>query len=417
MVARNYDIVIVGGGHAGAQAAISLRQNGFTGSIFIISNEKLLPYERPALSKDYLAGKKSADRLLIRPEAFWQERNIEFLLGVRVSKIDAAGHVITTSDQGEIAYGQLIWAAGASPRWLQCKGSELGNIFSVRTMGDVDQMQAELKSPRQIIIIGGGYIGLEAAASLSKMGHDITIIEAEERLLSRVAGAPLSQFYADIHRAQGIKILLKSQVSEIIGREGKISAVTLQDGTVLPAHIAIIGIGVVPNVGPLMEAGAAVGNGVDVDTYCRTSLNDIFAIGDCASHANPFAAGAVIRLESVQNCNDMANIVAKNICGEPSEYHAVPWFWSNQYDIRLQTIGLNLGYDDIIIRGSMEAQKFSLIYTQNGHVIALDCVNNAKDYVQGKALVEARAKIDADKLANIDMTLKDIFAAETLLAE
>lgn len=383
------DIVIVGAGHGGAQAAIALRQQGFTGSIVIIGEEPELPYERPPLSKDYLAGDKPFERLLIRPAAFWSERQIDFRLGLRVNAVLPEEHRVTTEDGQSLGYRFLIWATGGAPRRLTCPGAEVAGVHYVRSRADVDQQIAELASVSRVVVIGGGYIGLEAAAVLSKLGKQVTVVEALDRVLARVAGEPLSRFFEAEHRAHGVDVRLSAMVEAIESANGRAIGVRLTDGELIGCDMVVVGIGIIPAVAPLLEAGAAGGNGVLVDAQCRTSLPDIFAIGDCAAHANRFAGGAVIRLESVQNANDQATIAAKAIMGGTDGYDAVPWFWSNQYDLKLQTVGLSTGYDHVLVRGDPATRSFSVIYLRDGHVIALDCVNMIKDYVAGRALVVA----------------------------
>jgi 3-phenylpropionate/trans-cinnamate dioxygenase ferredoxin reductase subunit len=401
-----YDVVIVGAGHAGAQAAIALRQAKFAGTIAIIGDEPEFPYERPPLSKDYLAGDKPFERLLIRPPAFWAEREIAMLLGRRVSAVEPAAHEVLAG--APVGYGSLIWATGGSPRMLSCAGHDVAGVHAVRTRADVDRLIRELSTTRRVVVIGGGYIGLEAAAVLTKLGKQVTVLEALDRVLARVAGAPLSRFYEAEHRTHGVDIRLGATVACIEQADGRARGVRLADGTVLPCDMVIVGIGIAPAVAPLQAAGAAVDNGVRVDAQCRTTLPDIFAIGDCALHANDFADGAELRLESVQNANDMANAVARTLTGVPTAYHAVPWFWSNQYDLRLQTVGLSLGHDEAIVRGDPATRSFAVIYLKQGRVIALDCVNATRDYVQGRALVTARATPDPARLADPAIALKEL---------
>jgi 3-phenylpropionate/trans-cinnamate dioxygenase ferredoxin reductase subunit len=254
--------------------------------------------------------------------------------------------------------------------------------------------------------VGGGYIGLEAAAGLAKLGCTVTLLESLDRVLSRVAGEDLSRFYEDEHRRHGVDLRLSAQVEAIEGDGDRVTGVTLAGGETLDCDMMVVGIGIVPAVGPLIAAGAAGANGVEVDPYCRTSLPDIYAIGDCAAHANPYAGGAVIRLESVQNATDMATCAAKAICGDAQPYSALPWFWSNQYDLRLQTVGLSLGHDATVLRGDPAERSFSLIYLKEGRVIALDCVNRTRDYAQGRRLIEARAAISPEQLLDTEVDLK-----------
>ena len=407
---NHYDVLIVGSGHGGAQAAIALRQLKYEGSIAIVGRETELPYERPPLSKDYLAGEKPFERMLIRPAAFWEERGVELLPGREVTDVDPEAHVARCSSGEAFRYGKLVWAAGGNPRQLTCAGSGLRGVHSVRCRSDVDKLIEELGSTRRAIVIGGGYIGLEAAAILSKLGKQVVLLEALDRVLARVAGEPLSRFYEAEHRAHGVDLRLGVGVDCIEERGERASGVRLSGGEILPGEMVIVGIGILPAVEPLLAAGAAGSNGVDVDEHCRTSLPDIYAVGDCAAHENRFAGGATIRLESVQNANDQATTAARHIAGQPQPYDAVPWFWSNQYDLRLQTVGVSTGFEQLVLRGEPATRSFSVVYLRGGRVIALDCVNATKDYVQGRALVAAGAAIDAARLADTAVPLKAMLA-------
>ncbi len=403
------DVVIVGAGHGGAQCAIALRQNGFTGSVVVIGREPEYPYERPPLSKEYFAREKTFDRLYIRPPTFWAEKDITFKLDTEVTKVDAAAKELALSNGQTFGYGKLVWATGGDPRRLSCSGADLAGVFAVRTREDCDLMMAEIDGGvTNVIVIGGGYIGLEAAAVLIKVGCKVTLLEALPRVLARVAGEELSAFYEKEHRDHGVDLRTEVSVDCIVGDGRKVTGVKLGNGEEIPAEAVIVGIGIIPAVGPLILAGAAVANGVDVDEFCRTSLPDVYAIGDCASFACDFAGGNVMRVESVQNANDMATCVAKAICGDEKPYHAFPWFWSNQYDLRLQTAGINLGYDQTVVRGDPETRSFSVVYLREGRVLALDCVNMVKDYVQGRKLVEAKATPDVADLADASKPLKEL---------
>jgi 3-phenylpropionate/trans-cinnamate dioxygenase ferredoxin reductase subunit len=409
-MSRSFDILIVGGGHAGAQAAMVLRQQGFEGSLAILGDEPEVPYDRPPLSKEYLAGEKPWERLIFRTAEAWAERNVELLLGKHVVSVDPHGHSVACADGETIGYGKLIWATGGSPRKLSCSGHDLTGIHYVRNRADVDKMIGELPDVREVVVIGGGYIGLEAAAVLTKLGRKVTVLEALDRVLARVAGEPLSRFYEAEHRAHGVDVRLSTSADCILG-DGKVSGVRLADGSELPAQMVVVGIGIIPAVEPLLAAGAEGGNGVQVDAQCRTSLPDIFAVGDCALHVNGFAGDAQIRLESVQNANDQATTAVKAILGGSDPYSAVPWFWSNQYDLRLQTVGISMGYDQIVTRGDPAERSFSLVYLKEGVVIALDCVNAVRDYAQGRALVLNRAKIDPAALGDASVPLKSLMPA------
>ncbi len=409
--ASHYDVLIVGAGHGGAQAALSLRQLKFPGSIGLLGDEPEPPYERPPLSKDYFSGEKSFERILIRPVAHWAQRQIQLLSGRRVAQVDAAAHRVTLEDGASIGYGTLIWAAGGAPRKLSCAGHDLAGVHYVRTRADVDALLRELPGTRRVVVIGGGYIGLEAAAVLRKFDKQVTVLEAQPRVLARVAGEPLSRFFEQEHRAHGVEMRLDATVLGLDDTDGRVSGVRLASGAHLAADMVIVGIGIVPAVGPLLAAGASGNNGVDVDGQCRTSLPDVHAIGDCARHYNEFAGGAWVRIESVQNATDQATVVAKTLLGGNEPYHAVPWFWSNQYDLRLQTVGLSAHFDDLLVRGDLSQRSFAVIYLRAGRVIALDCVNAPRDFVQGRALVAGGLKVPALRLTDAGIPLKDLAAA------
>lgn len=403
----NFEVLIVGAGQAGAAAAIQLRQQGCTGTIGMIGREPLPPYERPPLSKEYMLGDKEWERLLIRPADFWVSKDIELLLSCDVVSLAPDKKLVRLQDGREIGYDKLIWATGGDPRRLDCPGADLAGVYGVRTRADVDAIVADLQQVDRVVIVGGGYIGLEAAAVLRKLGKQVTLLEVLPRVLARVAGEELAAFYEAEHRAHGVDLRTGSGVIAIEGKD-RVSGVRLIDGSVIECQLVIVGVGIIPAVGPLIAAGAASGNGVDVDEFCRTSLPDVYAIGDCAAHANRFADGAVMRLESVQNANDQATCAVKDIMGTSAPYQATPWFWSNQYDLRLQTVGLSTGHDTAVLRGDPATRSFSVIYLKQGKLIAVDAVNMVKDYVQARKLVEEGAAIAVDDLADTSRPLKEL---------
>lgn len=406
LASDDFDVAIVGSGHAGARAAAALREYGFKGSIALIGAEEGLPYERPPLSKDYLAGEKPLDRILLRPEPFWDAQRIDRVTGCRIVAVDAAARRLSAADGRTIGYGKLVWAAGGDARRLGCTGGDLAGVHTVRSLADVEAMKSELAGTRRAIVVGGGYIGLEAAAVLRKLGKEVVLLEALDRVLARVAGEAISRFYEAEHRRQGVEMRLGVTVDHIEGSGGRACAVRLADGERIAGEMVVVGIGITPSVEPLLAAGAEGGDGVHVDALCRTSLPDVFAIGDCAAHENGFAGGARIRIESVQNANDQANTAARAIVGDPQPYEAVPWFWSNQYDLKLQTVGLNRAHDATVLRGDPADRSFSLVYLRRGRVVALDCVNAVRDYVQGRKLIEAAAAPDPAALADPSVPLK-----------
>ena len=403
---HNYvDVLIVGAGHGGAHTALTLRQLNYEGSIAVIGDEPHTPYERPPLSKEYLCGTRDFERMSLRPRAFWKVREVNFLLNRRVVAVDPLRKTVTSHRGEHFVYHQLVWAAGGRPRMLAIPGVQLRGVNAVRTRGDIDSIRSQLATVTNVVIIGGGYIGLETAAAFVKMGKNVALLEALPRVLARVAGEPLSRFYEQEHRAQGVDIRLNVNVEAIEG-EVHVTGVRLTDGQTLPADLMIVGIGIISAIEALAEAGAeTVTNGVAVDLDCRTTLPDIFAIGDCASQANAFAGRAKIRIESVQNAYDQATTVAHAIVGKEHVHRAAPWFWSTQYDLKLQTVGLSLGYTGLVLRGDVTTRSFSIVYLKAGQVIALDCVNQPKDFMQGRGLILKRLRVDEAKLADTRIPL------------
>lgn len=403
----NYDVLIVGAGHGGSAAAIQLRQQGFSGSIALLGREREPPYERPPLSKEYMLGEKNFERLYIRQPGFWQEKGIDLILDAEVTLIDPNAQTAGLRDGRTFGYGELIWATGGEPRRLTCPGATLRGVHVVRTRKDADAIRSDLAVVDHVAVIGGGYIGLEAAAVLRKLGKQVTLLEALPRVLARVAGEELSAFFETEHRANGVDLRTSVAVLAIEG-EDRVRGVRLADGAVIACQMVIVGIGILPAVAPLIAAGAFGNNGVDVDEVCRTNLPHVWAIGDCAAHSNCFAEGAVIRLESVQNANDQAATLAQALVGNPKPYGATPWFWSNQYDLKLQTVGLSIGHDATVLRGNPAMRNFSVIYLKAGRVIALDCINSIKDFVQGRKLVETQARVTSAALADTSRRLDSL---------
>lgn len=405
------DVVIVGAGHGGAQCAIALRQAHYEGSILMIGDEDELPYDRPSLSKDYLLKEKTFDRIKLRPDDFWGKRDIAIETGRRIALVNPKDKTVTDTEGRETPYGKLVWATGGKPRYLPCDGSDLKGIHAIRTRADVDGLMGELDGVEDVVIIGGGYIGLEAAAALSIFGKKVVVLEARDRVLARVAGEELSRFYERQHRKHGVDVQLGVVMSHFVAdakTPDRVGGVELSGGKVLPAQMVIVGIGISPRVRPLTNAGAEGGNGVNVNANCETSIPDVYAIGDCAAHENSYAEGRRIRLESVQNANDQAITVARAIAGTPEPYNKVPWFWSDQYDLKLQTVGISQGYDQVVVRGDPESDALTCVYLRQGKVIALDCVNTMKDYVAGRKLVVGGVAADPAKLADPAVALKTL---------
>ncbi len=400
--------VIVGAGQAGGDLTTALRQMGYTGRIILIGDEQAPPYRRPPLSKAYLSGDIGEDALYLRPLATYEKQNIELRTGVKVTAIDRQAHTVTLDDGETIKYDKLALTTGGHARRLPLPGAEKPNVHYVRTLDDIARLKEQFQEGRRLVIVGGGYIGLEAAAVGIKKGLKVTLVEALPRMLARVTGPELSQYYYGVHTAHGVDIRLGAGVQALEGGDS-VEAVVLQDGTKIPADLLIVGIGLIPNTELAEQAGLAVDNGILVDLYAQTSDPDIVSAGDCTNHDNGFL-GRRLRLESVPNASEQARVAAASILGQKVPHAGVPWFWSDQYDLKLQMVGLSQGYDQVVIRGSMEANNFTAFYLQDGVIISLDCVNRPQDFMVGKKLVGGRVKADPAVLADESIPLKTLIA-------
>lgn len=403
------DVLIVGAGHAGGMAAITLRQAGFTGSILMLGEEAEPPYERPPLSKAYLKNELETERLFLRKPSYWQEHHIDLMMNSRVARVTPTAQCVDTDDGRVWRYQHLIWATGGRPRPLVCEGAALQGVHYVRSIKNVRALKSELQAKSRLVVIGGGYIGLEVAASARKIGAHVSVVELQPHLLARVTSPPVADFFATKHRAEGVEIYTGTGVTGLAGSD-RVEAVMLSSGQIIAADVVVVGIGIIPNVEPLAAAGIACDNGVHVDAQGRTADAHIFAIGDCAQHPNIFANGARIRLESVQNAVDQAKLVAAVCLGKAYDYADVPWFWSDQYDIKLQTAGLCLGYDQIVLRGEPTQAPFSVVYLRDGQMIAIDCLNNIRDFMAAKQLIAKKFRPDIAKLADPAIQLKTLLS-------
>lgn len=409
-----YDVLIVGAGHAGVQTAIALSAGGYEGSIGLISDESVASYERPPLTKGYLTGSVLVEDLSFRQDDWWSGSGIHRVLGSRATSVDPASKSVSLEDGATIGYGTLVWAAGGEARRIPVAGADLNGVQVLRKLADAEQLKHEIAhGARRAVVIGGGYIGLESAASLRTLGLEVTVVEALDRLLARVTGEVVSEYVRARHEREGVEVILGDGIAAILADDGRTTGVELTSGRVLEADVVIVGIGLVPSIEPLAVAGAAVGNGVEVDELCRTSLPDVYAIGDCASFQSRFTTQDRLRLESVQNANDQAKTVAHAILGDARPYDAVPWFWSHQYDDKLQTAGILVGYDEEIVRGTPESGKFSVVYLRNNVVAAVDAINNVRDYAQARGLVGATISGQREGLADPAVPLKS-FAVPVL---
>ena len=401
-------IVIAGAGHAAGQAVATLRHEKFGGQIVLIGDEAYLPYQRPPLSKKFLAGEMPADRLLLKPPSFYENTRITLQLGTTITSIDRHGKSLSIEDGEDVSYDTLILALGSRARTLAADGTDLERVHYLRTIDDVEAIRTELDVGRRLVIIGGGYIGLEVAAVARKLGLDVTVVEMADRVMSRVVSPEISDFFQIEHANQGVKLRLSCRVKALVGKR-RVRSVVLEDGEELRADLVVIGAGILPNTEIAQQAGLAVDDGIVVDDRCRTSDTDIYAIGDCTTHPNDIY-GRRLRLESVHNALEQAKTAARNICGKETHYCDVPWFWSDQYDLKLQIAGLSDGYDEIVIRGNPVTRSFACLYLKQGRLIAVDAVNAPRDYMQSKSLIAAGSVIPAKELADPDKSLSDLGA-------
>lgn len=400
--------VIIGASHAAAQLAASLRQGGWEGRISIVGDEAIPPYHRPPLSKAYLAGEKHSDELLIRPATFYESSNIDLVLGTRVSAIDREQRIVTLQDGGTIPYTRLALTTGAQVRKLDLPGSDLDGVFYLRDLNDVDRIRGYVGAGKSAVIIGGGYIGLETAASLRKLGMNVTVLEALPRVLQRVTAEEVSTFYRRIHSEEGVEIVTDARIESIEG-DGKVSGVTLADGRHIDADLVTIGVGVVPATELAEAAGLEIDNGIVVDGFARTSDPDIVAAGDCTNHYNPLYERR-LRLESVQNATDQAKTAASTLCGEEVSYHALPWFWSDQYDLKLQIAGLSQGYDRVIMRGSAaQGRSFAAFYFSGDRLLAVDAINRPREFMATRRALGQGQSADPEKLADESIDIQQAF--------
>ena len=384
--------IIIGASHAAAQLVASLHQEGWEGEIVVIGDEPELPYNRPPLSKSFLSSEKSAEQLLIRPQAAYDKIGVKFLLNKKVTKIDRLAKTLTLSDGQALAYDKLAMCTGARVRTAPIAGATLDGVCYLRTIADVERIKHYTVVGNKAVIIGGGYIGLETAASLTKLGMQVTVLEMAHRVLERVTSPEMSEFFTRVHQEEGVSIRTNVRVSKIIG-DTKVKAVEFDDGSQISADLIVIGIGIIPNIELAESAGLTIDNGIVTDQFATTNDPDIVACGDCANHPNQLYQKR-IRLESVPNATDQAKSAAATICGKQKVYSALPWFWSDQYDIKLQIVGLNQGYDAIVVRGEIkQGRSFAIFYLKNGVPIAADCVNRIKEFMLAKKLIANQTAI------------------------
>jgi len=399
-------VVIAGAGHAAGQVVASLKQKKFDGTIVLIGEERWLPYQRPPLSKKYLAGEMPAERLYVKPSSFYDDPAIEVHRNTEIVAIHRHDRNIETAAGDRIDYDKLVLATGSRARLLDVAGSDLNGVHYLRSIDDVDRIRRDIDAAQKVVIVGAGYIGLEVAAVARQLGRDVTVLEMADRVMNRVVSPVVSEFYQAQHASHGVELLLSTGLEAFAG-DDRVNAVVTSDGRTLPADTVVVGIGIVPNTELAVSAGLDVDDGIAVDDHCQTSDIDVYAVGDCTSHPNSIY-GRRLRLESVHNALEQAKTAAANICGEDVAYAQVPWFWSDQYDLKLQIAGISEGYDEVVVRGDPKGAAFSCLYLRDGRLIACDSINAPRDFLQSKSLIADRNRINSARLGDSQMQLKEL---------
>jgi 3-phenylpropionate/trans-cinnamate dioxygenase ferredoxin reductase subunit len=393
-----------------------LRQRGFDGRIVMIGDEAFVPYQRPPLSKKFLAGELELERLHFKPEHFYRDHDIELLLATRVTAIKPDIRKLQMDTGNTLAYDKLLLATGSRVRKLSIPGSDLAGIHYLRNIADVQAIQRGFRPGARLVIVGAGYIGLEVAAVAITHGIDVTVLETETRAMNRVVAPQVSAFFQDLHAAAGVKIEFGRKVQAFQGAAGSINEVVCADGYVVPADLCIVGIGIIPNTELAEAAGLACNNGVVVDEFAATSMPGICAAGDCTWHPNALL-GVSLRLESVHNALEQAKTAAATLCGEQQPYAQIPWFWSDQYDVKLQIVGLSNGYDELVIRGTPQEKSFAAFYLKAGQLLAVDAINSPREFMLGKKLIPAKAHFNAAELADPGVDFKTLATTALQAAE
>ncbi len=402
----NGHVVIIGASHAAAEAITTLRRKGWEGEITLIGDEPSLPYHRPPLSKGYYKGDVVEEKLLIKGESVYQKAKVNLRLGTRAISIDRDRKSVTLEDGQTVSYTKLILATGTKARELPVTGADLPSVFTLRTKADVESIKSALPVAGHLLIVGAGYIGLEVAASAIQCGLKVTVLEAADRVLSRVTSEPISGFFTRMHANAGVTFHFNCSLTKFEQREDKLVSI-LADGTELDCDCALVGIGVEPNIELAVNAGLPCDNGVVVDEYTKTADADIFAVGDCSSHPNKFY-NKNIRLESVPNASDQAKTAALCICDQAVPYQEIPWFWSDQYDCKLQTVGLLTGFDDYVLRGSPDSGKFAVFYFKEEQLIAMDAINSPGEFMVCRRLIPLGISPSKDELSDVSYSLKSL---------
>ena len=400
------DLVIVGAGQSAAQCVLTLKRNNFKESIVVVGEEDHLPYQRPPLSKDYLSGDIGLDRVYMKTQDFYDQNNVTVKVATKVLSLDRKEKMVHLSKGEALPYENLVLATGSRVRQLEVEGSDLKNINYLRSINDSNNLKDQFKKGKSLVIIGAGYIGLEVAAAAVKKGLKVTVVEMENRVMSRTVDPVISEYFDTLHRSKGVEIILGSALEKFEGKT-YVEKVVCTDGTILKADSVVIGVGILPNQEIAESAGLKCSNGILVDEFGRTEDSSVFACGDCTSHPN-FYLNKNIRLESVHNALEQAKTVALSLLGKQEKYDQVPWFWSDQFADKLQIVGLSGDHDETVVRGFIEERSFMLFYLKKGELIAVDSVNNPKDFLISKKLVANKLKISSDVLYDQSVELKDL---------
>jgi len=403
-------VVIVGAGHAGGSAAAFLREYGFAGGVTLVGEEAVLPYQRPPLSKAWLKGEANEDHLILRPTAYYANSHIDVRLATSVVAIDRASRAVKLRDGQSLPYDWLILATGSTLRRIRAPGAELAGILLLRTTVDADQLKAAIRPGCKLAVIGGGYIGLEVAACARYLGADVTVIESEARVLSRTSSAPLAEFFQNYHRSKGVHLELNARVNGFVGRDSHVAGVSLADGRTIACDAALVGVGALGNDQLARDAGLACDDGIVVDDHARTADDRIFAIGDCTRRPLP-RYGKMVRLESVPNALEQAKFAASAICGRPPPASEVPWFWSDQFDLRLQIAGLAFDVAETVIRGDPNDAKFAVFHlAADGRLQAVEAVNSTPEYMTGRLLIGKAKPVDRARLVDRTVPIKQLLS-------
>jgi 3-phenylpropionate/trans-cinnamate dioxygenase ferredoxin reductase subunit len=405
--------LIIGASQAGLQLAVSLRELGDTGPITLVGAETHPPYQRPPLSKEYLTGTADGDTLAFRSPAFYVEHDIDLVCGERVSDLSlrpdgSGGGTARTASGREFEFDRLALTVGASPRRLTTPGADLEGISYLRDLDDARQLRASLAEAQRVVVVGGGFIGLEAAAVARAHGKDVTVVEAADRLIARAVAPVVSEFYKQAHERRGTTVLLSTGVTGFTGEAGRVTAVVLADGTELPADLVMVGVGVVPNTELAEQIGLEIDGGIVVDKYARTSVPSVVAAGDCTALPHPVSGEGLVRLESVNNAVTQGATAAATLMGKLEVVPNVPWFWSNQGDLRLQIAGLAAGFDDFVVRGEPDEERFSVLYYREGRLLAVDAVNSPGDYMVVRKALTQGSTISAEDAKDSETPLKKL---------